>query len=546
MITDPPDRCGRRALVYELLGDAVTPVQAFRTLSSNSDAAILFESSEHDSKLARFSIIAVDPLEVIRIKNGQASVDRRDGPGMRVQSIGDTFAFLEERQAVNLHHLSLDGIPEYLPFTCGLAGYIGYDAGRTAAPVSNAASAKAPESNAKAASNATAALNAARLSNAATPLNATTVSDACGISNATASALSKVSTQLDPLDVPDVLMGFFDSAVIFDHLQRRIFIVTFRSQSFAAQLRSALESPLPLTSLSFSAAPTLPVDDCFVGVQCAVERSDFLHAVARCKQYIAEGQAFQLVLAQRFFASVQADALDIYRMLQSVNPSPYAYYLKFPELCYLGSSPETLVQCKNGRVSLRALAGTRRRGSTAELDEQIERDLRCDEKELAEHHMLVDLGRNDLGRIAVPGSVQTGEIASVVRYSHVMHLSTEIRANLADGLNSFDVLAACFPAGTVSGAPKIRAMQLISMVEPEQRGVYAGMVGYINSNGDTDGAIAIRSALVKDGVAHVNAGAGIVFDSVAESEYEETRSKTASVFRALKLAEMREVATSCP
>ncbi len=489
MNTDPADRCFRRAVVLELLGDTITPVQAFHTLTRDVPTAFLFESSEHDSKLARFSIIGVDPLELIRIKNLHATIVRRESDEVISALITNAFDFLCERHQANVQTLLQEDIPDFLPFSCGLAGYLGYGIAR-------------PD-------------------------------------------FSSERTQRDPLDVPDVLMGFFDSTVIFDHLLRRVFIITFRSAQYARQLKAQLEEPGRLRSLPFPDVRSFSPQDCFDGVSSATSPTEFLTAVNQCKQYIAEGQAFQIVLSQRFHTPVARDSLDIYRMLQSINPSPYAYYLKFPELCYLGSSPETLVQCKDNRVSLRALAGTRRRGRTAEQDKAIEQELKSDEKEMAEHLMLVDLGRNDLGRIAEPGTVATGEIATVVRYSHVMHLSTEIHAQLTDGTTSFDVLRSCFPAGTVSGAPKIRAMQLLASLEQEQRGVYAGMVGYININGDTDGAIAIRSALIKDGKAHVTAGAGIVYDSVPESEYEETRTKATSVLHAIKLAHATEVPGSC-
>lgn len=221
----------------------------------------------------------------------------------------------------------------------------------------------------------------------------------------------------------------------------------------------------------------------------------------------------------------------------SLNPSPYAYFLKFPRFAYVGSSPETFVSCHDGEVVLRALAGTRPRGTTPEADERLAAELRADEKELAEHRMLVDLGRNDLGKTCRVGSVKIGEIAKIVRYTHVMHLATEISGRLREDKNAFDVFQSCFPRGTVSGAPKIRAMQLLSQLEPEHRGIYSGVVGYIDREGNMDGAIAIRSALIKNGHAHVNAGAGIVHDSDPKSEYEETRNKAKSMLKAIRLAE---------
>jgi anthranilate synthase component 1 len=232
-----------------------------------------------------------------------------------------------------------------------------------------------------------------------------------------------------------------------------------------------------------------------------------------------------------------APPINIYRMLQATNPSPYAYFLKFPDFVYLGSSPETFVQCQNKKLMLRAIAGTRRRGQGAEQDALLGAELRSDEKEMAEHRMLVDLGRNDLGRVSTPGSVKVGELACLSKYTHVMHLETEITSRLSPEQTAFSAFQSCFPAGTVSGAPKVRAMQLLSALEPERRGIYSGAVGYFDMRGSMDGAIAIRSALIKNGVAYANAGAGIVYDSQPEAEYEETKNKAKGVLSAIILAQ---------
>jgi anthranilate synthase component 1 len=258
--------------------------------------------------------------------------------------------------------------------------------------------------------------------------------------------------------------------------------------------------------------------------------------VQEAQGYIAEGQVFQIVVAQRFALPAVASALDIYRILQALNPSPYAYLLRLPGFEYLGSSPETFVKCANGQVLLRAIAGTRRRGRDEAEDALMAEELQQCEKELAEHHMLVDLGRNDLGRVCRVGSVKPGALAQLVKYTHVMHLATEISGQLAPDKNCFDVFRSCFPRGTVSGAPKVRAMELLSRLEKERRGVYSGVVGYFDFRGNIDGAIAIRSALIKDGVAHVTAGAGVVFDSVPHEEYLETRNKARSVLQSIAAA----------
>lgn len=475
----------RRATVLNLLGDAITPAQAFHALSADQPAALLFESSDSDSKLARFSVIATDPVELIRIKRSEATIVRRDSPEVHRRTVKDPFELLRQRQEFNAHGLSIEGIPAELPFKSGLAGYIGYGV-------------------------------AGRAFDVPLPPN-------------------------DPLAVPDCIMGFFDSCVVFDHLQRCIHVVSFRSEQYAKSLADRILQPSSLRALVTGALPAQGGEDA-CRVTPAITRAAFLEMVCRCKERIAEGQVFQIVVAQRFSTKLNVNAFDVYRVLQSVNPSPYAYFLKFPEFCYLGSSPETLVACKDGMASLRALAGTAPRHADKKLDEEAAAELGRNVKELAEHYMLVDLGRNDLGRVAKVGTVTVGKLASIVRYSRVMHLETKISAIVEDEVSAFDLIASCFPAGTVSGAPKIRAMQLLAGIEPEQRGIYSGMVGYVDLTGDTDGAIAIRSALIKDGVAHVNAGAGIVYDSVPENEYDETRNKAAAILQAITLANSAEVA----
>ncbi len=244
-----------------------------------------------------------------------------------------------------------------------------------------------------------------------------------------------------------------------------------------------------------------------------------------------------MVLSQRFSTEIHCQPFDIYRALRSINPSPYLFYLKMNDMVLMGASPEVMVRLEGRRIGLRPLAGTRKRGRTKEEDLMMERDLLADEKERAEHIMLVDLGRNDVGRVAEIGSVKVTELMGVERYSHVMHIVSNIQGSLASGKNAFDVFRAAFPAGTVSGAPKIRAMQIIEELEPVRRGPYAGAVGYFSFSGNMDTCITIRSILIKDGKAYVQAGAGIVADSEPEKEYEETLNKAQAIFRAIQLAE---------
>jgi anthranilate synthase component 1 len=268
-----------------------------------------------------------------------------------------------------------------------------------------------------------------------------------------------------------------------------------------------------------------------------LSREAFMKRVERAKGYIRAGDVIQVVLSQRFSADLHCDPFDIYRALRSINPSPYLFYLKIDDVVLLGASPEVMVRLEGKQVELRPLAGTRRRGKTPGEDKEMEKDLLADEKERAEHIMLVDLGRNDVGRVSAIGSVEVTELMGVERYSHVMHIVSNIRGLLADGKNSFDVFRAGFPAGTVSGSPKIRAMEIIEELEPARRGPYAGAVGYFSFSGNMDTCITIRSVLVKDGKASVQVGAGIVADSEPEKEYEETLNKAQAIFRAIEQAE---------
>ena len=267
------------------------------------------------------------------------------------------------------------------------------------------------------------------------------------------------------------------------------------------------------------------------------EKEKFKEAVDKVKQYIMEGDAIQVVLSQRLNFKIKKNAFDIYRALRTINPSPYMYFLKFGDMEVVGSSPEILVRLEEEKVEVRPIAGTRKRGKSEEEDLGLEKDLLQDEKELAEHIMLVDLGRNDLGRVAKISTIEVNESFSVERYSHVMHIVSNVRGILKEGLDCFDVLEATFPAGTVSGAPKIRAMEIIDELEPTRRGLYAGAVGYIGFSGNMDTAIAIRTLIVKDQTAYLGVGAGIVADSVPESEFEETMNKGRALLKAVEVAE---------
>jgi anthranilate synthase component 1 len=267
------------------------------------------------------------------------------------------------------------------------------------------------------------------------------------------------------------------------------------------------------------------------------EKEQYLNAVQKIKNYIHDGDAIQVVLAQRLKLNITKDPFTIYRALRSINPSPYMYYLKFGDLKIVGSSPEILVRLEDEKIEVRPIAGTRKRGKSEEEDKALEVDLLNDEKELAEHIMLVDLGRNDVGRVARTNSISVNEKFTIERYSHVMHIVSNVQGEIKKGLDGYDVLAATFPAGTLSGAPKVRAMEIIEELEPTRRGLYGGAVGYISFNGNMDTAIAIRTLLIKNNTAYLGVGAGIVADSVPESEFEETMNKGKALLKAIELAE---------
>jgi anthranilate synthase component 1 len=347
----------------------------------------------------------------------------------------------------------------------------------------------------------------------------------------------------DPLRLPESVFMLADSLLIFDHANNKIKIVSCarpdgnaesayrkaeeRIEELAKRLEQPIKDPQP--------PKQIPVQ-----ISSNLTREEFEANVEKAKQYITEGEAIQIVLSQRLSRPTRANPLYIYRALRAINPSPYMFFLDFKDFQLIGSSPEILVRAINGTVTTRPLAGTRPRGKTPEEDKRLEAELRADEKERAEHIMLVDLGRNDIGRVSQPGTVKVSELMDVERYSHVMHLVTNVEGRLRPELSPFDTLRACFPAGTVSGAPKIRAMEAIAELEPDKRGPYAGCVGYFSFSGAMDTAITIRTIVTQNGTAHVQAGAGIVYDSVPSREYQETINKARALIKAIEQAEAME------
>jgi anthranilate synthase component 1 len=353
------------------------------------------------------------------------------------------------------------------------------------------------------------------------------------------------SPESDPLALPESVFMFVDTLLIFDHATHKIKIVSHAlpdgdiDSAYQAAVRkidnlmNRLEQPFEhrqhLTPLDIPAEPAK--------ISSNLAREEFEANVEKARQYITEGEAIQIVLSQRLSRRTNAHPFNIYQALRSINPSPYMFFLDLKDFQIIGSSPEILVRAINGTVTTRPLAGTRPRGKTPAEDERLEKELRNDEKERAEHIMLVDLGRNDIGRVSLPGTVKVSELMEVERYSHVMHLVTNVEGKLHPDLTPFDALRACFPAGTVSGAPKIRAMEIIAELEPDKRGPYAGCMGYFSFSGDMDTAITIRTIILTNRIAHVQAGAGIVYDSVPAREYEETLNKARALLGAIEEAE---------
>jgi anthranilate synthase component 1 len=471
-VSTPP-----QTLFTSLLSDFTSPVALFAHLSASEPSAFLLESTESDSRLARYSFIGIDPLvRVVLHAHGQAIIQDCQANTQTEQRFTNPLDVL--RQVLEAHPPRM-ARPE-LPFSGGLVGYLSY--------------------------------------------------------GATAFFENIPQQAANPYQIPLGIYGLYDTVIAFDHLLRRIVVVTERGDAYQQALMAKILAVPPLAPIQMAE----PADDSTVDAQvtCAMTADDYRNIVAQCKDLICRGEVFQIVPAQRFTVPLKHSALAVYRRLMAINPSPYAYFIKFPEVTYLGSSPETCLSCQNGKLTLKALAGTRHRGATEAEDQALANELRHHPKELAEHKMLVDLGRNDLGRVCNVGSIQVGEIAQVVRYTHVMHLATEISGQLRPDKTIFDAFKGCFPRGTVSGAPKIRAMELLAQLEPEQRGIYSGAVGYFDRWGNSDHAIAIRSAVIQGtpesgGQAHVTAGAGVVYDSDPEFEYQETRNKARSVLKAL-------------
>ncbi len=465
----------------EILADLETPVSAFLKIDDGRYAYLL-ESVEGGEQWGRYSFLGSRPTVVVEARGSRVEVRR--GDRVEVIDTPDPLRAVEKVMA-GYTPVPAPGLPR---FVGGAVGYIGYDV--------------APR------------------------------------------GFEGLAMRTKPaLGLPDVCLLITDTLVIFDRVAQRITVVSnahvtgrplreVYDESVAKidALIAALRRPLPAPR----AAPRRGKPS---ATASNLTKPEFEGMVRRAKAYIAAGDVFQVVLSQRFHTPVAASPVDLYRALRVVNPSPYMYLLRLGSLAVVGSSPEVLVRCDEGVVGVRPIAGTRRRGRDADEDARLAGELAADDKERAEHLMLVDLGRNDVGRVAATGSVRVDEFMAVERYSHVMHLVSHVRGSLSPDKTVYDVLRACFPAGTLSGAPKIRAMEIIDELEPTGRGIYGGAIGYISFSGNLDACIAIRTIVVDQGVAYIQAGAGIVADSNPEAEYEETVNKAQGMVAAIEMAE---------
>jgi anthranilate synthase component 1 len=464
----------------EIVADLLTPVSAFLKIAEHADYAFLLESVEGGEHVGRYSFLGKDPFLILRARAGRTTVDRA---GKVTETEGP---FIDTLRGLMADFRS-PFVPDLPRFTGGAVGYLGYGAASWFEPV-----------------------------------------------------LGDLGTASDGADTAGFML--FDTVLAFDHVQHRILIIANARITADEDLESLYQFACAKIGFlereldrSLSRSPTCPAHD--LQLRSNYTRDRFEAQVRTAKDYIAAGEIYQVVLSQRFEADLDADPFTVYRALRHVNPSPYMYFIRMGRVSVVGSSPEMLVRVEGSRVETHPIAGTRPRGRTNEEDTRLAEELKRNEKERAEHVMLVDLGRNDVGRVCEYGSVRVPQFMGLERFSHVMHLTSIVEGRLADDRDRFDALVSCFPAGTVSGAPKVRAMQIINELEPSGRGLYAGAVGYLDFAGNLDFCIAIRTVIVSDGKAYVQAGAGIVMDSNPAAEYEETRDKARALVRALELAQ---------
>lgn len=470
-------------IALDLFADTETPVSIFKKVMDISPYCFLLDSVEGGEKWARYSFIGTSPLMRIKIKGDIATITNRDGSVKTIK--GNPYKTIQDIMQ-QFKGAKVEGIER---FTGGAVGFFGYDLVRSCEYLPN--------------------------------------------------------TPKDDLDMPDCHFMIADEVIAFDHLKQKItLIVNMPTNGDLNYLYDmAKERLLKISHIIKSGSHNIKPSNSFksgtphLSAISNMSKEYYCNMVKKAKDYIVNGDIFQVVLSRRFSMPCETDSFLVYRLLRVTNPSPYMYYLKFDDYCIAGASPEMLVRCENGIVETCPIAGTRKRGENEIEDNALEKELLADEKELAEHTMLVDLGRNDIGKVSEFGSVQVTEYMKVVKYSHVMHIVSLVQGKLKEGLNAFDALMALLPAGTLSGAPKIRAMEIIDEMELTKRGIYGGAIGYISFNGNLDSCITIRTILFKNGIAYIQAGAGIVADSVPEKEFEETENKAMALIRAIEGAE---------
>jgi anthranilate synthase component 1 len=469
-------------VVKEIVADLLTPVSAFLRIAEHSDYAFLLESVEGGEHVGRYSFLGKDPFVMLRSREGKTTVERAGVTTEKAES------FINVLRTMMADFRS-PFVPELPRFTGGAVGYLSYDTAAWFEPVT--------------------------LQAGGTP---------------------------DPALRDEAGFMIFDTVLAFDHVQHRILIIANARitpdddlealYQFACTKIEFLEREL---RRDFSHPQPKPGKE--IVVTSNVSRDRFLEMVKTAKEYIVAGDVYQVVLSQRFESEITTDPFTVYRALRHVNPSPYMYFLRMGKLSIVGSSPEMLVRVEGGMAQTHPIAGTRPRGRNDEEDARLAEELKRNEKERSEHVMLVDLGRNDLGRVSQFGTVRVPQFMGLERYSHVMHLVSIVEGKLADDRDRLDALVACFPAGTVSGAPKVRAMEIIAELEPDRRGIYAGAVGYLDFAGNLDFCITIRTLVIAGQRAMVQAGAGIVADSNPSAEFQETQDKARALIRALELAE---------
>jgi len=465
----------------EIMADLLTPVSAFLKIAEHSDYAFLLESVEGGEQVARYSFLGKDPFLILRAHDGRTTVER---DGERITSEGPFLDALRATMAA-FRSPQVPGLPR---FTGGAVGFLGYDAVPWFEPVRL----QAPDPGGT--------------------------------------------------EAGDAGFMLFDTVLAFDHVQHRILLIANARVGADDDLRALYQFACAKIGflegeLERSLSQPAPREARRPEVRSNLSREAFESHVAAAKSAIAAGEIYQVVLSQRFETELSADAFTVYRALRHVNPSPYMFFIRMGGTSLVGASPEMLVRVEGRRVETHPIAGTRPRGAGADDDQRLAEELKASEKERAEHVMLVDLGRNDIGRVAEYGSVRVPQYMALERYSHVMHLVSIVEGRLAEGRDRLDALVACFPAGTVSGAPKVRAMEIIASLEPTRRGIYAGAIGYLDFAGNLDFCIAIRTIVIEGRRALVQAGAGIVADSDPSAEYDETRDKAKALLRAIELAE---------